>query len=157
MKIKKGLELVSRPHFPQNFMIKKLSCNVIQTGQIFLPGCICFPSYSVKCISCFMLRHLMTSWDLNIWTFKIWLSLERKKLSKWNKEHFFLVSQVLSLRYTKQTSKNVADKTFKVQNMIYWTYYIDNLNVIKKSNRKSWQGDEACPVIPNYRIYANEG
>ena len=27
LKIKKGLELVFRPHFPLNFMIKKLSCN----------------------------------------------------------------------------------------------------------------------------------
>ena len=28
--------------------------------------------------------------------------------------NIFLVSQVLSFRYTKQTSKNVADTTFKV-------------------------------------------
>ena len=27
---------------------------------------------------------------------------------------FFLVSQVLSFRYTKQTSKNVVDATFKI-------------------------------------------
>ena len=30
-----------------------------------LPDCVYFPSYSVKCISCFMLRHLMMSWCLN--------------------------------------------------------------------------------------------
>ena len=58
-----------------------------------------------------MLRHLMASWHLNIWKFKIWLSQERKELSKWNKKTFFLDSQVLSIRHTKETSKNVADTT----------------------------------------------
>ena len=37
-----------------------------------------------------MLKHLMTSWHLNIWKVKIWLSQERKELSKWNKMHFSL-------------------------------------------------------------------
>ena len=31
---------------------------------------------------------------------------------KGNKKHFFLVSQVLSVRHTNQTSKNVADTIF---------------------------------------------
>ena len=35
-----------------------------------------------------MVRHLITSWHLNIWKVKIWLSQERKELSKWNKKHF---------------------------------------------------------------------
>ena len=47
----------------------------------------------------------MMSWHLNIWKFKIW---EQKKLSVEIKT-FFLVSQVLSFKHTKQTSKNVAD------------------------------------------------
>ena len=33
------------------------------------------------------------------------------------KKAFFLVSQVLSFRLTKQTSKNIADTTFKVSNV----------------------------------------
>ena len=37
-----------------------------QQGQISLRNCIYFPGYSVKFISCFMLRHLITSWTLNI-------------------------------------------------------------------------------------------
>ena len=45
------------------------------------------------------------SWHLNIWKFKIW---EQKKLSVEIKT-FFLVSQVISFKHTKQTSKNVAD------------------------------------------------
>ena len=55
----------------------------------------------------------MTSWHLNIWKYKIWLSQKRKELSKWNKKIFFLVSQVLSFRDTIQTSKNVVDTTLK--------------------------------------------
>ena len=47
----------------------------------------------------------MMSWHLNIWKFKIW---EQKKLSVEIKT-FFLVSQVISFKHTKQTSKNVAD------------------------------------------------
>ena len=41
------------------------------------------------------------------------LSQERKELSKWNKKTFSPVSQVLSFRHTKQTSKNVPDTAFK--------------------------------------------
>ena len=48
-----------------------------------------FSSYSVKCVSCSMLRHLKTSWHLNTWKVKIWLSREQKELWKWNKKHFF--------------------------------------------------------------------
>ena len=58
------------------------------TGQISLTGFVYFPSYSVKCVSCFMLRYLMTLWQLNISKINIWLSQERKELSKWNKKAF---------------------------------------------------------------------
>ena len=45
---------------------------------------------------------------------EIWLSQEQKELSKRIKKTFFLVSQGLSFRHTKQTSKNnAADTTFK--------------------------------------------
>ena len=59
-----------------------------------------------------MLRHLMTSKNLNIWKVKICLSQERKKLPKWNK-HFFIVPQGHSSRHKKQTNKNVVDTTLK--------------------------------------------
>ena len=58
-----------------------------------------------------VLRHLMTSWHLNISKFKIGLSQEQKELSKWNKKHFSLFHK--SSRHTKQTSNNVTDATFK--------------------------------------------
>ena len=51
--------------------------------------CAHFQSYSVKCVWCFMLSHLMMSWDLNIWQVKIWLSREPKRLLKWNKKNIF--------------------------------------------------------------------
>ena len=60
-----------------------------------------------------MLRHLMTSKNLNIWEVKICLSQERKKLPKWNKKRVFIVPQGHSSRHTKQTSKNVVDTTLK--------------------------------------------
>ena len=56
-----------------------------------------------------MLRHFMKSWHLNIWEVKIWLSHERKKLSKWNKKTLFLVAQVPLLDMQNKLAK------------IYWT------------------------------------
>ena len=58
--------------------------------QIWVTDCVYFPSYSAKCISCFMLRHLMASWNSNIWKSKIWFSRERKELLKRNKIFFSL-------------------------------------------------------------------
>ena len=43
----------------------------------------------------------------------MWLSHKPKELSKWNNNTFYLISQVLSIRITKQTSRNVADTIFK--------------------------------------------
>ena len=60
-----------------------------------------------------MLRHLMTLWKVKIENTKIWFIREQKELLKWNKESFFLVWQVLFFRLKNQTSKNVADTTFK--------------------------------------------
>ena len=87
LKIKKGLERVSKPHFSHNFLIKILFCNITQTDQILLSDCVYFPSYSVKWVSFFMLGHFMTSWHLNTWKVKMWLSQERKELSRLNKKH----------------------------------------------------------------------
>ena len=44
---------------------------------------------------------------------QIWLSQEQKELSKLNKKHF-LVLKALYFRHTKQTSRNIADITFKL-------------------------------------------
>ena len=57
--------------------------------------------------------HLMTSWLLNIWKVKIWLSPEQKELSKCNKKHFFLFHKCSLLHIQNKTSKSVADTTFK--------------------------------------------
>ena len=40
LKIKKGVELVSRPDFLYNFSINILFCNITQTGQVLLPDCV---------------------------------------------------------------------------------------------------------------------
>ena len=47
--------------FDKNFFY-----NISWTSQISLPECFYFPCYSI-CVSCFMFRHLMMSWHLNIW------------------------------------------------------------------------------------------
>ena len=73
-----------------------------------------------------MLRHLMTSWHLNMWKLKIWLSQQQKELSKWNKKHFSLFHQVLSWRHTKEISKNVADTTFKCHPSKCQIWYCSN-------------------------------
>ena len=65
----------------------------------------------------------MTSWHLNTWKVYIWLSQEGKELSKWSKKHFSLFHKY-SLRHAKQTSKNVADTTFKkYKQAIHYTYF----------------------------------
>ena len=55
LKIKKDLELVSGSHFSQNFLIKKLFCDISLTGPISLADCLYFPSSSIICVLCFML------------------------------------------------------------------------------------------------------
>ena len=71
-----------------------------------------FLNYSVKCVSCFMFRHLMRC-------HYIWISEKLKFGYLMNEERFrseinffFLVSRVLLFRIAKQTSKTVADTTF---------------------------------------------
>ena len=44
---------------------------------------------------------------------KVKISRLSKELLKWNRKTLFLVSKVLFFRHKKQTSKNVADGTFK--------------------------------------------
>ena len=80
LKIKKALE--------EKFL--NFFYNIIKAGQISLSDCVDFSCYLIKCVLCSTLRHLMTSWHLNTWKVKIWLSQERKGLSKWNEKHFSL-------------------------------------------------------------------
>ena len=53
LQTQKGLELLCRSQFLQNFLIKFFFGNITKTGQIALTDCVYFRSYSVKCISCF--------------------------------------------------------------------------------------------------------
>ena len=46
---------------------------------------------------------------MNIWKIKIWLSQEQKEPLRWNKKHF---------RHKKQSSKKVADTTYKTQTIL---------------------------------------
>ena len=88
LKIKKCLELVYRPNCSNNFLIKSfLFAMLHKLAKFHYQTVFTFPSYSTKCVSRFMLRCLMTSWNLNIWKFKIWLFQEQNEISKWNKKH----------------------------------------------------------------------
>ena len=113
-------------HFPEYLGKKTQSVNeiwpvnvILQKNKIikiFCKNCNLrsgyFPGYSVNFVLCFMLRHLMTWWHLDIRkVFLIISKTERVFKVKW--KAFFLVSKWLSFRHTKQTSKNVADTTFK--------------------------------------------
>ena len=124
LETRKGLELVFRLQFLYNFMMELFLLEYDINWPNFMNRVRLLPKYSVKCISCFMLRCLMRSWNLKIWNSKIWFSPERKELLKWNKKHLTgdkkhltggkKVWQVLSFRLKKQTSKNVAGTTFSI-------------------------------------------
>ena len=85
-------------------------CNVT---QILAPDCIYSPIYSVKCVSNFMFRIW---WHHDIWISKNLKSDYLKNEKRfWNemKTLIFFLKKVLSFKHIKQTSKDVADKTFK--------------------------------------------
>ena len=67
-----------------------------------------------------MFEHLITSWHLAFWNVKISLSQEWKELSKWNKKHsvLFYKSYLLEIKNKKQASKDLADTTFKLANLV---------------------------------------
>ena len=105
LKIEKGVELVL------HFFDKKFSFIIWHKLAKFhnLNRLCLLLKCSVKCVSCFILTHLMTSRHLNIWKVKIWLSQERFRSEV---KIFFLFSQVLSFWLKKQTSKNIVITTF---------------------------------------------
>ena len=108
----KVLELVSRPHFSQNFLIKifllyyyinwpNLIFRLCLLSKLFCKMCLVFHAWEFDGVITF-----------DIWKVKIWLSQEWKELLKWNKKHLSLFHKCLSLDL-QQTSENVADTTFK--------------------------------------------
>ena len=86
----KGPRTSSQASFFIQFFDKKFSFVILHKLAKFHYKTVYFPSYSIKRVSYFMHRHLMTSWHLNIWKIKIWLSQEWKELSKWNEKHLSL-------------------------------------------------------------------
>ena len=98
LQTQKGLELVFRQQFLQNFLMKFFSLVIWHKLAVF--------DYSVKCISCFMLRHLMTSWNLKMQNSEVWFSWEWKEL--------FLVWQMLLF-----TLKNKLVKMWQTQHLMW--------------------------------------
>ena len=77
---------------------------------------ICFPSFHNGCNpACKVWRRIwMGEWHLNTLKLKFDYLKNEKSFQRAFQKRFFLVPQVLSFRHTKQTSKNVADTTFKI-------------------------------------------
>ena len=66
-KIKRGLELVSLPHFPHNFWINifLLLCS-IDWPNYFLSGCLYFVRYWTICVLQLLVNQVVTSWILKL-------------------------------------------------------------------------------------------
>ena len=80
----------------------------------------------------------MTSWHLNIWQVKIWLSQEQKELSKLNKK--ILVLKTLYFRHTKQTSKNIVGTNFKACAR-YFSFFSPNDSSSEPNEPNKYQTD----------------
>ena len=87
----------------------------------------------------------MMPWYLNIWKFKI--ISKTKELLKCNKKTFFVILQVLSFGHTEQTSKNVADTTFKSQ------FYINIVNQYKCINTYSQFNNDTAQKREFVKLY----
>ena len=120
MKIKKGLELVSRPHFSYNFLIKNYF--VFCKNYFIKLFCINWPNFITRLRflpklfnNMFRASCLGIWWRHDIWISKMLKSDYLKNAKSFRREikSIFLVSPLLFFRHTKQTSKNVADTTFK--------------------------------------------
>ena len=111
LQIKRGLKLVSRPHFSQNFSIN------IFLWQYYInwPNFITRPCLLCKLFSKigFMFHACVfddVTWHLDIWTVKIWLSQEQNELSEWNKNHSFLFYKSALLDLQNKLSKMLSTK-----------------------------------------------
>ena len=71
--------------------------------------------------SCFMLRQMMTSWHLNTSKVKIWLSQERKELSKelW-KKHFSLFLKCSPLDIQNKLAKMSRTQPLRIRADLYF-------------------------------------
>ena len=78
---------------------------------IFITRRAYFSSYPTKCISCFMLRHLMTPRNLRSKILKF-NYLKKKKAFEVKQKALFLVSKVLSFRLYKQNTIYIPNITF---------------------------------------------
>ena len=80
---------------------------LVKSIKVFRNIASCLVKYKLifkLCVKCILLFEKIL---LKFWSAKFLVPFEVKQKT------FFLVSQVLSFRYTKQTSKNVAGTTFK--------------------------------------------
>ena len=93
--------------------------------------------FRVSCLGIW-LRHD----NLNTWKVKIWLSQEQKELPKSNKKHFSLLHKCSILDAKKQTSKNVADTTFKDRKREHYIY------LFRVNNEKTRTVGEMCSKSP---------
>ena len=117
LQIQKGLELVFRSQFLQNFSMFFFHLWYDINWPNFINRLWFFPSYSVNCI-CITCLCIDILWRYEILISKIlnFLIFSRTKRALETKQKtFFLVSQVLYFRLKKQTSKNVADTVFNDQ------------------------------------------
>ena len=114
-KIKRGLELVSLPHFSHSFWKKYFSYYILLTNQISLPVCLYFVRYWAICVLQMFVNQVVTSWsspypsnravfptwpksrdkNLNILSTKIAFNPQNEPLKgpprlglRWNKKHF---------------------------------------------------------------------
>ena len=67
-----------------------------------------------------MLRHLVTSWHLNTWKVKIWLSQDWKVLLKWNEKYISLLYKCSFTELKIRLTKNVVNTTFKLVLIGIW-------------------------------------
>ena len=72
------------------FWSKYFSCNITWINHISLPECVYLQDFWVKCISCFMRRCLMTSWNLRFY-FRSWIYQEWNEL--WKQNNFFKIAK----------------------------------------------------------------
>ena len=98
-KLKRGLGLAFGADFLHDFCIKFcIKCSVFNTlsiDKVSMSRLISFSRYQTQCVIKSLFRQMMTSQTLRLFLkggedefTKVWISQERKELSRWNKKHF---------------------------------------------------------------------
>ena len=123
LQTQKGLELVFRSQFLENLLIIFFLLQYDINWPNFINRLCWHPklfskTYFLVCAEPF--DDFMKFENLKFWNL-IFSRTQRAFEVKW--KTFFLVSQVLSFRLKKQTSKNVADTTFTFQLVLlsFWS------------------------------------